>query len=169
MVLQCSKGHSCALHALMPCADPGLSLLRTKQSREGGEDTIPLQSCRAGHHPSTAASSQGRCYSAASGGDTAVPEPPSTYVNLAEDDIDDAANHYEEVKDIPGVSEVALSGRSQRRVNMQGCKSRRRQTLEPRGRGTEGSSVTVTLRRRDSGQTWHPLLGYLVLSCNGGE
>lgn len=53
--------------------------------------------------------------------DTLTPEQPNTYVNLAEDDINDAANHYEEIKDIPGVTEVALPGKSQRRgVNIQG-------------------------------------------------
>lgn len=99
----------------MPCADPGLSLLRT---RERGEDTTPLQSCRAGHHPSTPAGPRAGA---------AGPQATDTYINLAEDDIDDAANHYQEVKDVPGVSKVALSGRSQRGVNMQGCKSGRRQ------------------------------------------
>lgn len=46
---------------------------------------------------------------------------PHTHIDLAEDDVNDAANHYEEVKDIPGVPEVALSEKSQRRgVNIQG-------------------------------------------------
>lgn len=53
--------------------------------------------------------------------DTLVPEQPDTYVNLTEDDINDAANHYKEVKDVPGVSKVALPGKSQRRgVTIQG-------------------------------------------------
>lgn len=43
-----------------------------------------------------------------------MPEQPSTYIDLAEDDVDDAADHDEEVKDIPGVPEVALPGEGQR-------------------------------------------------------
>lgn len=42
----------------------------------------------------------------------ALPEQPDTYINLAEDNINDAADHYEEVEDIPGIPEVALPGKS---------------------------------------------------------
>ena len=52
--------------------------------------------------------------------DTLVPKQPDTYINLTEDDVNDAANHYEEVKDVPGVPKVALPGKTQRRgVNIQ--------------------------------------------------
>lgn len=147
--------HSC--HVLI------LACPSSEPSREGREERTPSP-CRAEHHPTAPASSQvPQC---CPGWGHSHAQSPDTHVNLAEDDINDAANHYEEVKDIPGVSEVALSGRNQRRVNMQGYKSMRRQTLEPRGRGTKGSPVTLILRG-DGGQTLHPLLSYLVLSCNG--
>lgn len=35
---------------------------------------------------------------------------PDTHINLAEDDIDDAANDDQEVKHIPGVTKIALGG-----------------------------------------------------------
>lgn len=43
-----------------------------------------------------------------------MPEQPGTYIDLTEDDIDDAADHDEEVKDVPGVPKVTLCGESQR-------------------------------------------------------
>lgn len=69
----------------------------------------------AGHHSSIPSSPWGRCQQPQAGcGDTLVPEQPGTYIDLTEDDIDDAADHDEEVKDVPGVPEVALQGESQR-------------------------------------------------------
>lgn len=102
----------------MAQADPGLSPLSTKQSRDGGGhgcsaelDTTSLFHSRAG----VVAQAQWLLCR-----DTLMPKQPDTYVNLAEDDINDAANHYEEVEDVPGIPKVALSGKSQRRVNNQG-------------------------------------------------
>lgn len=34
--------------------------------------------------------------------------PHSTYINLTQDDINDAADNYEKIKDIPGVPKVSL-------------------------------------------------------------
>lgn len=101
----------------------------SERSRAGREERTGHHRCRAGHHTSTPVS-PGEVLqlwhvpvwvSAAVLCDTLMPEQPDTYINLAEDDVNDAANHYEEIEDIPGVAEVALPGKSQRRgVNIQG-------------------------------------------------
>lgn len=87
-------------------------------------------------------------------------QEPNTYVNLIEDDINDAANHYEEVKDIPGVPKVALSGKSQRRrVNIQGLNQGGERCWflgVPKG-SPVASGTSVRARKRDGGQTLYPL------------
>lgn len=75
----------------------------------------PPKPHRAGHHSSIPSSPWGRHQQPQAGrGDTLVPEQPGTYIDLTEDDIDDAADHDEEVKDVPGVPKVTLCGESQR-------------------------------------------------------
>lgn len=106
------RSTGCGVHTPVAGADPGLSLLSTEQSRErGGHE-------RSAELDTTSLSRPGAQWLLCR--DTLMPEQPDTYVNLAEDDVNDAANHYEEVEDVPGVPKVALSGKSQRRVNNQG-------------------------------------------------
>lgn len=146
----------------MPQADPSLSL-RTKQSRERGEDTNTLQSWTPHRHPCLTPGqalrhSLRRVLAAVLCGDTLVPKQPDTYVNLTEDDVNDAANHYEEVEDIPGVPEVALPGKSQRRgVNIQELSQGGHRCWSPEEGVPERSPMTSGIsgraRRRDGGQT----------------
>lgn len=124
----------------MPWADPSLSLLRTKQSRDRGEDTNTLQSWTPHRHLCLAPA-----LGASSGALRGHPhaEQPDTYINLAEDDINDAANHYEEVKDVPRVPKVALPGKSQRRgVNFQGLSQGRDRWWSPEEGVPKGSPMT---------------------------
>lgn len=126
---QCFKGHSAmAVTSTHSCHGPILASPSSEPSRarDGGEDTNTLQSWTPHQHPCLTPGQAlwhrlRRVPSAVLCRGALVPKQPDTYVNLAEDDINDAANHYEEVEDIPGVPEVALPGKSQRRgVNIQG-------------------------------------------------
>jgi len=161
MFKQCSKVHrATAVTSTHPCRGliPGDN--SSEASRAGREERTPAL-CRDGHHT---ISPQVLCR------DTLVPEQPDTYVNLTEDDVNDAADHYEEVEDIPGIPEVTLPGKSRRRgVTIQGLNHGRDRRWSPEEGVSEGSDLWH-LRESQKKGWWSdlvPLVNCLGLSCNG--
>lgn len=81
-----------------------MELVHLRESREG----VAMLYMRVGEEPH-------KGLSMGSTGSSPVVEPPAdTHINFTEDDVNDAADDNQEVKHIPGVSKIALEGKSPR-------------------------------------------------------